>query len=78
MNRPDFKVLESLSALEHQEPFRVVLDWLQRSLDEQRRMNDSIVEDLQLRQSQGKCQVLDAILSTAREASDIVKKNSRS
>lgn len=66
--RPDLRVAQALTALEHNVEFQVVLSWLQGSLDEIRRSNDSTKDEVLTRWNQGAAQVLDGLIDTSKNA----------
>lgn len=56
------KILESISNLEHSEPFKVVTDWLIEEAGRISKENNSVLEETVLRWSQGHFQLLDDLL----------------
>jgi hypothetical protein len=56
------RILESLANLEHNEAFKVVVDWLVDEAGRLAKDNNSVKEETQLRWSQGHFQLLDDLL----------------
>ena len=57
------KILESISNLEHSEPFKVVTDWLVEEAGRISKENNTVKDETVLRWSQGYFQLLDDLLS---------------
>ena len=70
MKKPDEQVVQALSALKMNDYFKRLVQWIQESRDEQRDANDSELDDVRLRQGQGRSQQLTDFLDTLAGADD--------
>lgn len=68
LQRPDLRVAQALSALEHSVEYQVVLSWLQANLDEIRINNDSTKDEVLTRWNQGASQVLFDLIDASKNA----------
>jgi len=75
MQNADEETLRAIHRLNSQRDWETVLDWLRDSRDKLREESDTNTGGLsELRKSQGKRQALTAILKTAQDANDVLKR----
>ncbi len=74
MKKPDKKILESLSSLESLPSWEEVLRWIDETIQELREESDSTKDEVMVRQSQGKRQILKSFVDFAKNARKYLKR----
>lgn len=74
LKRPDEQTARALYRLRGNDDWGYVRAWLLANLDRIRQENDAQLDEVVLRQSQGICQVIQAILTHQDEAEQLIQK----
>ena len=68
LEKPSLRVIQALNNLEGNVEFQLVLTWLQSSLDEIRKTNDSTKDEVLTRWNQGASQAIAAFVDASKNA----------
>lgn len=74
LTHPDLRELTALVSLDHNEDFKVILNWLHKSLNEIREANDSTKDETLVRWNQGAAQTLHQFLETSQNSKQSLSK----
>jgi len=74
MKQPSSRTISALAILEGDHHFQSVVEWLKEARAEQDETNRKIIDDVLLRQGQGRSQVLDEIIKEIYAAKENIRR----